>query len=319
MHVRIVSPTPLTPDVVALVRSSPACTNVIVLPGAGVEPAGDVVLTDVAREATSPILEGLAALGVEIEGSVAVQEIDVSLSRGARRAEDAAPGLSEDAVVWEEVAERTGADAQLSAAFLVLMALATMIAMIGVLFDQSILVVGAMVVGPDFGPLAALSLGLVQRRFRLAGGALGTLLTGFGVGVVAAIAMALLLQAWGLASPDTLLAERPQTSFIWSPDALSWIVGFLAGVAGMVSLTTGRSGVLIGVLISVTTVPAAGNAAVALAYGVGEEARGSAVQLAINLSMIVVGGVLTLLLQRLWWARHGLPVPLVSHSTPPKA
>jgi hypothetical protein len=50
-----------------------------------------------------------------------------------------------------------------------------------------------------------------------------------------------------------LIAERPMTSFIWQPDALSWIVGFLAGVAGVLALTSAKSGALVGVLISVTT------------------------------------------------------------------
>jgi hypothetical protein len=100
-----------------------------------------------------------------------------------------------------------------------------------------------------------------------------------------------------------LLGERPLTSFIWQPDALSWVVGFLAGVAGMLSLTSAKAGTLVGVLISVTTVPAAANVAVALAYGVGEEASGSALQLVINVAAIVAAGVLTLLVQRLVWPR----------------
>jgi len=100
-----------------------------------------------------------------------------------------------------------------------------------------------------------------------------------------------------------LLAERPLTDFIWRPDALSWVIGFLAGIAGMLSVTAARSGALIGVLISVTTVPAAANAAVAAAYGVPREAGGSALQLLINLAAIVTAGVVTLLVQRAWWQR----------------
>jgi Domain of unknown function (DUF389) len=51
----------------------------------------------------------------------------------------------------------------------------------------------------------------------------------------------------------------PNSGFIWKPDALSWIVGFLAGIAGMLALTSAKSGALVGVLISVTTIPAAAN------------------------------------------------------------
>jgi uncharacterized hydrophobic protein (TIGR00271 family) len=100
-----------------------------------------------------------------------------------------------------------------------------------------------------------------------------------------------------------LLAERPLTDFIWRPDALSWVVGFLAGVAGIVSVTAARSGALIGVLISVTTVPAAANAAVATAYWAPAEALGSAMQLVINLAAIITAGVITLVVQRVWWRR----------------
>jgi uncharacterized hydrophobic protein (TIGR00271 family) len=105
-----------------------------------------------------------------------------------------------------------------------------------------------------------------------------------------------ILTALGLLDESMLVAERPLTSFIWKPDALSWIVGFLAGIAGMLALTSSKSGALVGVLISVTTIPAAANAAVALAYWVPSEAIGSAIQLVINLSAIAFAGTLTLLI-----------------------
>lgn len=306
-HLRVVSPSATTADVVDLLKSSPAATNVAVLPGCAVDPPGDVVMADIAREALTPILDRLTDMGLDREGSLAVEAVDTSLSHHATRAEDAAPGLSEDALVWHEVVDRTESESRTSLGYLALMALATTIGMFGVLFDQPILVVGAMVVGPDFGPLAAISVALVGRRWRIAGRAVATLGAGFAAGFAASVVMALLLQAWGLADQATLLADRPQTSFIWAPDALSWVVGALAGAAGMISLTTGRSGVLVGVLISVTTVPAVGNAAVALAYGVSEEATGSLAQFAINVAMIVAGAVLCLVIQRAWWRFQGQP------------
>ena len=50
-----------------------------------------------------------------------------------------------------------------------------------------------------------------------------------------------------------LTGPRPDTAFIYQPDVLSFVVAFLAGVAGMLSLTSAKSGALVGVLISVTT------------------------------------------------------------------
>ena len=101
-----------------------------------------------------------------------------------------------------------------------------------------------------------------------------------------------------------LTASRPDTAFIYQPDVLSFVVAFLAGVAGMMSLTAAKSGALVGVLISVTTVPAAANVAVALAYWHPAEARGSALQLALNLFGIALAGTLTLWVQRHAWRRH---------------
>ena len=78
----------------------------------------------------------------------------------------------------------------------------------------------------------------------------------------------------------------------------SLTVAFAAGIVGMLSLTNAKSGALIGVLISVTTIPAASNIGVAAAYGDWADAGGAAAQLAINLATIVVAGVLTLFIQR---------------------
>jgi uncharacterized hydrophobic protein (TIGR00271 family) len=104
--------------------------------------------------------------------------------------------------------------------------------------------------------------------------------------MAATVILTWILTALGLLNESMLIAERPLTSFIWKPDALSWIVGFLAGIAGMLALTSAKSGALVGVLISVTTIPAAANVAVAIAYWVPSEAIGSVIQLVINLSAI---------------------------------
>lgn len=303
---RIISPSTDTASVLSVLDSSPAVTNVIAIREAARNPAGDVILCDVAREGGSGVIGALRSLGIEDNGSIAVENVDVSLSTTAKRASAAAPGLGADAVVWEEIEQRTGDETQLSYTYLAFLILATVIAAIGVLLDQPILIVGAMVVGPEFGPLAALCVGIVRRRFDVIRRSLLALTAGFLVAIGFTVVATWGLAAMDLANREMLLAERPLTDFIWRPDALSWIVGFLAGVAGMLSLTSSKSGALVGVLISVTTVPAAANVAVALAFGVGHEATGSALQLLINIAAIVTAGVLTLTLQRLLWRRSSV-------------
>ena len=81
------------------------------------------------------------------------------------------------------------------------------------------------------------------------------------------------------------------------------MVALLAGVAGTLSQTAGRSNALVGVFISVTTVPAAGNLALAVALWVPEEIGGAATQLGVNLAGMVLAGIITLLVQRAVWRR----------------
>jgi len=305
LHLRLIAPTDRSQAVVDMLSGDAAVTHLIVLPGAAREPAGDVVLCDVAREGANAVLDALRELGIDRAGSIAIENVDVTLSTSADRAAEEAPGLGVDAVVWDEVEHKTGQETRLSVTYLALLTVATIIAGIGVLLDQPILIVGAMVVGPEFGPLAALCVGLVQRRLEVIRRSALALVVGFPIAMGFTVLATWLLTAVGLVDRSMLLAERPLTDFIWRPDALSWVIGFLAGIAGMLSVTAARSGALIGVLISVTTVPAAANAAVATAYGVPGEAAGSALQLLINLAAIVTAGVVTLLVQRAWWQRVG--------------
>ena len=300
MHIRVISPPDRTAAVLESFDANPGVSNVIVHKGAARQPRGDLIIGDVARESASDLVDSLKALGIDEHGMIALDEVALELSANATRAERLVPGDGADAVVWQQIEQRTGEETRLSASYLVFMVVAMLIASFGVLLDQPILIVGVMVVGPEFGPLAALCVGVARARGRMAGRAVGTLAIGFGVGIAATVLATWLFDLVGLIDKSMLLAERPLTDFIWRPDALSWIIAALAGIAGILSLTTAKSGALIGVLISVTTVPAAANASVALAYGVTDEAIGSLIQLGINLSAIAVGGILTLLVQRAW-------------------
>ncbi len=303
LHLRVISPSSLTEPTLQLLRDDEAVTHLFVLTGAAQRPVGDVISCDIAREGAEDILERLRALGLEERGGISVEQVDLTLSTSADLAVEQTPGDPADAIIWSDIQQRSGDEGRVSWTYLVFMSVAMIIASIGVLLDQPILIVGSMVVGPEFGPLAALCTGIVARRRTLTGRAAMTLFGGFLFGMVITVGTTLLLTALGLIDREMLLAPRPLTSFIWQPDALSWVIGLMAGIAGMLSLTAQKSGALVGVLISVTTIPAAANAAVALAYWVPEEAGGSALQLLINLAAIVVAGVITLVVQRFGQAR----------------
>ncbi|HEY8456908.1 MAG TPA: DUF389 domain-containing protein [Actinopolymorphaceae bacterium] len=298
MHLRITSPPEQTRRVVELLDDCVGVANVATIPGASVRPVGDLVLADVVRESVEEIIRSLQGLGIDASGTITLESIDTAVSEAAERAEEAAPGASADAVIWEEVVGRTEADAILSTTFVCFLSLAAMLAAIAVVLDSSILVVGAMVVGPEFGPLAAIAVGLVHRRFGMIRQSLTTLAVGVSAAVAVATAAALLAEGVGWIDGSVLDQPRPLTGFIWTPDRWSFVVAFVAGIAGTLSLTMAKSGALVGVFISVTTVPAIGNFSLALALWQPREMAGSAAQLGINVVAIILAGVLTLLVQK---------------------
>jgi uncharacterized hydrophobic protein (TIGR00271 family) len=304
VHLRVVAPPALAEQAYRILRDHPSALNVVRFAGAAEKPDGDVLLCDVAREDASVVVAQLRELGLERDGSIAIEPVSSLVSDAARRAEQAAVGSPADAVVWETVEFQTSESAQLSFSFLAFMVLATMIAALGILQDSVVLIIGAMVVGPEFGPLAGLCVALVQRHRPLATRSLRALAVGFPAGIVAAFALTAVLRL-AASAPDRLTeVSRPATLFISHPDEYTVLVALLAGTAGALSLTTAKSGALVGVLISVTTIPAAANVGVATAYGDWRELGGASAQLALNLLCIVVAVVATLLLQHAVYRRR---------------
>lgn len=304
LHLRLITPSDRTDEVVLLIGKTVGTTHLVVLPGAARDPAGDVVMCDVAREAGDELLSGLRELGIDTSGSIAVESIDLSLSAQADKAEADAPGEGADAVLWEQLTEATHEESTLSVTYLAFITLATMIAACGVVLDNAILIVGAMAVGPEFGPLTGICTAVVRRRPRLALRSLIALLVGFAAAMALTVAFSLFMDAVGLFTEARLEADRPNTGFIYAPDRFSFVVAVLAGIAGTLSLTSAKSGALVGVAISVTTVPAAANAAVALSYGDTKQTWGSTEQLLLNLLGIIVAGTATLLVQKWLWSRQ---------------
>lgn len=304
IHLRIVCPTDRTEQARDLLMRCGSVINIITLPGVAQRPDGDVILCDVASEDTSVVLSDLRGLRIHHDGSIAVERIDTEISDAAVEAERVASGSPADAVVWEEVSSRTSEEATLSISFALFMVLAALIAAIGIYLDSAILIVGAMVVGPEFGPLAAFSVAAVQRRGGAAGRSLIALVIGFPLAITAAWLATIALRATGTIPEDLDVSTLSLASVISQPDELSFIVAFCAGVAGMISLSTAKSGALIGVLISVTTIPAAANIGIAAAYEDWASWRGSIGQLLLNLGAIVLAGVITLGVERALYARR---------------
>lgn len=303
----MIAPDDLRDEVIDVLRREVGVANLVLHPGVALDPPGDEITADLARECANNVIRELKALDVQHRGAITLEVLDTVLSSKAHKAEDDAEGDGADAVVWDELIGRTREEATLSVTFVMFLTLACLLAAIGAVTDSTVTVVGAMVLGPEFGPLAALSVAIVRRRADLARRAALALLVGFPVAMGITALATVACEAAGLLSLDTVRNVK-EVDFIFQVGPLSFVVALLAGAAGMLSLVSAKSAALVGVFISVTTVPAAGFAVVAAILGDWDVAAKSAAQLAVNLVGITVAGILVLVIRP-----RGR---LVSHSAP---
>jgi uncharacterized hydrophobic protein (TIGR00271 family) len=294
VHLRVVSPPAMVDDVLDVLTDR---VGVIAVAQPHDSTNGPVVLADLARECADAVLADLHGIGLPDDGMITLYPVPTAMGGLVERAEDEAPGAGDDALVWDELSQRLEDDSTLTWTFLAFMVLATMLAAIGVITDSTVTVVGAMVVGPEFGPLAGVAIGLVRRRHDIARRAVIALVVGFVTAIVVVTLLSLAARGGGLLDAATLRGRR-QTDFIYHPGWFSLITALVAGAAGMLSLTSSRATALVGVFISVTTVPAAGNAAAAGAVGDWHEAALSAAQLGINLVGISLAAAAVLAVRR---------------------
>lgn len=304
IHMQLRVPPHLSEEVVSLLSEDDGVTNVAVFEDAYCKPDGCLVIADVAREGAHSITTRLHSLGLHRDGSIMLTEPATLLSDAAEAAEKAAPGHPDDGLVWDVVEDRVRKESRMSFAYLAFLTLAVLIAGAGRLLDQPILIIGAMVVGPEFSPIAAICVALARPRLSILPMALRTLVLGYLIAVAAAVPFWFLVHVTG----NSTIREASTgelTEFIVRPDGWSLIIALLAGVAGVLSLTSDKSGPLVGVFISVTTVPAAGTIALCIGTGVWYEVWPAFLQLNINIVGMVFAGTLTLLAQRVYWSRKG--------------
>jgi uncharacterized hydrophobic protein (TIGR00271 family) len=211
-----------------------------------------------------------------------------------------------DGFAWIEILGQARANSRPLARYLALINVAAVIAALGVITSSSILIVGAMAVSPDLLPICATSVGLVRGNSELARRAFITLTLGLGLVVVTAAVLSALLKGTGLL-PDGFAVEDSSLSTLAKTDYSTVLIALAAGVAGMLSFET-RASTAVGVAISVTTIPASAYLGVAIGGGGIEHAFGALVVLAINVFLLIVGGTLTLLAQRLLPNRSGTPI-----------
>lgn len=309
LHVRVVSPPGRTARLVAALAADPGVQNLVVLKGAARRPDGDAVQFDVLNRSANPVLRELRALDLDGAGSITVAEVDVALSGPPSPAAERRYARRERVPVWEMVEAAIRAKASYPPSFYGLLVIAGLIGAVGILTNSQILVVGAMVVGPEYAAIIAAALGLSKlggtspRDWAAVRESFRALAYGFLAAVVATFLFALGVRGAGQVPAAFVHGVRPVADLINSPNAFSVIVAILAGLVGVVSLTEARANALIGVFISVTTIPAAASLGLSLAFAYWHDAWGSLLQLLLNVVLLVVVGAAGLSGQRVIWRR----------------
>jgi uncharacterized hydrophobic protein (TIGR00271 family) len=283
-ELHILCPTSATGRVVSTLESRIRAGMITITSNVG-HPAGDDLVTaDIPRGKVDAML----ALVTQVPEGAGLR-VWVVPSRQLLPEPD--PGDA-DRVVWAQVTEDVATNGRLSWNNILLIMAASAIAAIGIIEDQPLLIVGAMALSPDYYPIAHTFLALSRRAWGVAGRGALALLAMYGAAAGAAWALSSALTATDLATRVSL-SGHPLTLFISRPNGLSVVVALIAGMAGALAITLADTRGLVGVFVSIMTIPAAANVGVATAGREFSELAGAAVQLASNVGGLLLAGTIT--------------------------
>ncbi len=309
-HIRLTTSTETTPQVLEVLSESSGAVNVIVLPGSSRHPDGDMVQCDLVPDVANAVIHRLRSLGPEQRGPIAVDKLDTAIIRSHREMIKPLVSDREVAPVWEVVDATIRANATYPFSFYLLLVCAGLLAAVGILTNSQILIVGAMVVGPEYNAILGAALGITEHNRRPVRRGLIALGVGFSLAIAASFLFSLIIHGSGQTPRDYLLGFRPVSDLISRPNLFSVVVAVVAGIVGVVSILQARASTLIGVFISVTTLPAAADIGVSLAYRQWSDAWSATQQLVLNAVILLVVGVVTLIAQRRFWKARETRQPL---------
>ncbi|HYG96597.1 MAG TPA: DUF389 domain-containing protein [Solirubrobacterales bacterium] len=285
----------------ALLRGHDGVRRVVQQVDEGRDSGAYVFVADVEPNCADMVVERIAKLGIPADDYVLTKLEVVAPQHHHAHGEGGVDGFA-----WVEVLGQAKANSRPLARYLALINVAAVIAALGVITSSSILIVGAMAVSPDLLPICATCVGIARGDRSLARRAFVTLTLGLGLVVVTATVLSALLSAGGFL-PDGFTVEQSSLETLAKTDYSTVLVALAAGVAGMLAFET-RASAAVGVAISVTTIPASAYLGVAIGAGGIEHALGALLVLAINVALLIVGGTMTLLVQRLLPNRSGAPL-----------
>ena len=172
--------------------------------------------------------------------------------------------------------------------FMMLVFLSTIVAAIGLIENNVAVIIGAMVIAPLLGPNLALSLSTTLGQVRGAFNALQTLT----IGIVFALGLSVILS---LFYPDISLTPELLSRTHVGMDGLA--LALASGAAAALSITTGVSSVLVGVMVAVALLPPTVTLGICLGLGFYPEAKGAGILLIANIASVNLTAQLTMWLK----------------------
>lgn len=246
------------------------------------------------KSAVEPTLEALREAGLDDDAYTVVIDANTVVSRKFEQLEKKyADEPDEDQIAREELISAASSLAPSRRTYAIMTVVSAVIATAGLLLNSPAVVVGSMVIAPLVGPAMAASVGTVVNDQEMFRRGIRLQILGILLAIVSAFVFAFIVRHVHLVPPLADVTTIPEVSERVAPDFLSLIIAIGAGVAGIVSLMTGVSAALVGVMIAVALIPPAATVGIGLAWGQPMVSLSSAVLvsvnvLSINLSALVV-------------------------------
>lgn len=249
-----------------------------------------VATTPVQDDAVEGVIEELKQAGVSEEYYIVVLDVnalvDGVIEEPTEPEDDDDEEGPPERIAREELHTRATELITSTSTFGTMTAVSSIVAAAGILMDSAAVVVGSMVIAPLIGPSLAASVGTVLDDRELSRAGVRLQLFGILIAIVAATSFAFLVKHVHLVPPDLLIAEIGQVRERLSPDFLALAIALGAGIAGALSLATGVSAALVGVMIAVALIPPAAVIGIGIAWGFPTVVLGASVLLVLNVLAI---------------------------------
>lgn len=218
------------------------------------------------------------ALGSAESWRVSLLPVDMSIPvRPMPEEEASARAREQTSQTREELVNSVSASAALTQDFVLMTALAAVVAAAGLIGDNTAVVIGAMVIAPLLGPNIALALGAALGSIELV--LRGAQALGAGIALPVALGYAL-AYAMGAAMPTHELILRT------SVGPASALLALASGAAAALSISSGTAMTLAGVMVAVALLPPAVTAGVEAELGDWGAAMGAAGLLLVNVAAV---------------------------------